>query len=225
MTSRWSRTAALSGVLFIALLVVSLLTSGNEPGTNSRAATVQTFYLTHQNKTNVSLLATAVAVLVGFFFYGYLRAVFRTKPGNDWLSTVFFGGVVVFGLGGLVGAGIDAVFTDEPHRLTASSFQLLNMLKQDLNWPMLSIGLAVVYFATGFIIYRSRVLPLWLGWVSWIFALAAGSLVFAFVAFLGTALWVLFVSIYLAVRNPSLAPVAPMEPQPETQPASVVPAL
>jgi len=206
MTDRWRRVAALSGVVFIALLLMSLLTSGNAPGSDTSAAKVQNYYLTHQHKTNVSLLATSLAVLVGLFFYGYLRAVFRTRPGNDWLSTVFFGGAVIFGLGGLVGAGVDAVFTDVPHRLSASEFQLLNMVRNDLNWPMMSIGLAIVYFAAGFIIYRSRVLPLWLAWVSWVFAVTAGSLVLAFIPFIGTALWVLLVSILLTVRNPSLTP-------------------
>jgi hypothetical protein len=204
--------AALSGVVFIVLLMVSLVTSGNAPGTDTSATTVRNYYLAHQHKTNVSMLATSLAVLVGLFFYGYLRALFRTKPGNDWLSTVFFGGAVIFGLGGLVGAGVDAIFTDVPHRLTASEFQLLNMVRNDLNWPMTSIGLGILYFAAGFIIYRSRVLPLWLGWVSWIFAVAAGSLVFAFVPLLGTALWVVVVSILMAVRNPSLTPAQSATP-------------
>ena len=221
MTNRWSRIAALSGVVFIALLVVSLLTSGNAPGTDTSARAVQHYYLVNQHKTNVSMLATSLSVLVGLFFYGYLRAVFRTRPGNDWLSTVFFGGAVIFGLSGLVGAGVDAIFTDVPHRLSASEFQLLNMVKNDLNWPMTSIGLALLYFAVGFIIYRSRVLPLWLGWVSWIFAVAAGSLVFAFIPLLGTALWVVIVSILMAVRNPSLASVAQPEAQHEVGRSSV----
>ena len=53
-------------------------------------------------------------------------------------------------------------------------------------------------------IYRSGALPVWLAWVSWLLGVLAASFVLTFFALIATALWVLFVSISLASRNPAL---------------------
>jgi len=205
MSSRLHRISALSGVLFIVLVVAGVFSSGNTPGTNASAATVRHFYLTHKSQTNISALLTLLAVIAGLFFYGYLRAHFRRDAGNDWLASVFFGGAVVFGISGAIGAGVNTTLTDSTKSLSASSIQLLNTLSQDLNWPATCVGLAVLYLAAGCMIYRSGMFPRWLAWVSWVFAVLAASVVLSFVPFIGTAPWVVVVSVMLARRAPVLA--------------------
>jgi hypothetical protein len=83
--------------------------------------------------------------------------------------------------------------------------QTLNVLASDLNWPIISIGLALMYLGLGMIVIRSRIIPVWLGWLAIVVAIAGGSLFLAFVPLLVTPVWVLVVSIVMAVRNPRLS--------------------
>ena len=172
MTSRWNRVAALSGVVFVALVAV-----------------------------------------FGVFFYGYVRAYFGQKPGNEWwLSAVFFAGaVIIVGLGASLSSGINVTLTDSPPSFSASSMQLLNTMSQDVNWATVCVGKGVLHLSAGLVVYRSRVLPLGLARVSWIFGLCAASYALSWISLFGTAVWVLVVSIMLAVRNPGIewAPAAP----------------
>lgn len=206
MGTRSTRLAALSGVAFIVFLVPAVLLGSGSPSSNASAAKVQQYYLAHHNKYGASALFTVLAILFGMFFYGYLRAYFRKHSGMEWLSSIFFGGAIIFAVSGAIGAGVDAVVADHPGALTASSLQLLNQLESDLNYPATAAGLAVLYIAAGFVIYQSRALPAWLAWVSWVLGLASASFVLGFIGLIAMAPWALIVSITLALRNPSLEP-------------------
>ena len=71
-------------------------------------------------------------------------------------------------------------------------------------WLLIAVGLGVLYLSAGCIIYKSRALPVWQAWVSWLLGLLAASFVLTFIALVVTVLRVLYVSILLATRNPSL---------------------
>jgi hypothetical protein len=88
--------------------------------------------------------------------------------------------------------------------LSAPSLQLLNTMAMDLNLAAIATGLAILYLSAGFLIYKSGALPGWLAWVSWLLGLMAASFLLLFFVLPATVLWVLFVSIFLASRNPSL---------------------
>jgi hypothetical protein len=68
----------------------------------------------------------------------------------------------------------------------------------------IATGLAILYLSAGFIISRSRALPVWLAWVSWVLGVVAASFLLTFFALVATVLWVLYVSILLASRSPAL---------------------
>jgi hypothetical protein len=212
MGTRGTRIAALTGVIFIAFLVPAVLVTSGQPNSKASAAKVQTYVLAHKNHYSVGALLSVLAVVFGLFFYGYLRAYFRGLPGLEWLSALFFGGAIVFGVGGAMAAGLDATTGDHPGSLTGASLQLLNTLSTDLNSGAVSVGLGVLYLSAGFIIYKSRVLPVWLAWVSWLLGVLAATFVLSFIALAATVLWVLYVSILLATRNPSLNPPGPTPP-------------
>ncbi len=217
--TRGTRIAALTGVIFVVLLVPAVLLTSGSPNSNASAVKAQTYILAHKNHYSAAAVLSVLAVVFGLFFYGYLRAFFRALPGMEWLSALFFGGAIVFGVGGTLAAGLDATAGDHPASLSAASLQLLNTLSMDLNSAAVAAGLGVLYLSVGFIIYKSRALPVWLAWVSWLLGLLAATFVLAFVALVATALWVLYVSILLATRNPSLDPLGPGDP---TMPPSVI---
>ncbi len=204
MANQWTRISALTGVIFVVILVPAVLVTSGSPDSNASALKVRAYVLSHKNHYSLGALLSILAVVFGLFFYGYLRAFFRGRPGVEWLSALFFGGAIVFGVGGTLAGGVDAVLGDSPVSLSAASLQLLNTMAMDLNVAMIASGLAILYLSAGFIIYRSRALPVWLAWVSWLLGVLAASFVLTFLALVATALWVLFVSISLALRNPAL---------------------
>ncbi len=204
MTNRWTRISALTGVIFVVILVPAVLVTSGSPGSNTSALKVRAYVLAHKNHYSVGALLSILAVVFGLFFYGYLRAFFRRQPGLEWLSSLFFGGAIVFAVGGALGGGLDAVLGDSPSSLSATSLQLLNTMAMDLNVGAIASGLAILYLSAGFIIYKSGALPVWLAWVSWLLGVLAASFLLSFFALLATPFWVLFVSIFLASRNPAL---------------------
>lgn len=203
-SSAWTRVAALTGVVFAVALATNLLTGGNEPSSTASAAKVAHYYLVHKNQTSARGLFGAVAVLFGLGFFSYLRTYLR-RVSSDALVGLYFTGVLVFALGGVIGTGIDFTLGDSPKSLSPDSLQTLNMLGQDLNWPIFSIGLALMYLAIGIIIVRSGILPAWVGWIAILLAVVAASLFFAFIPLILTPIWVLVVGIMMAVRNPQLS--------------------
>ena len=204
MGTRATRLAALTGVAFVACLVPAVLLTSGSPGSAASAAKVQHYFLAHKSRFGASALLAVLAVVFGMFFFGYLRAYFRKQPGMEWLSSIFFGGAVIFAATGAIGAGVDAIVADRPGALTASSLQLVNQMEMDLNYPAICAGLAVLYIAAGFVIHASRSLPSWLAWASWVLGLAAASFFLGFFALMGMALWAVIISAILASRNPSL---------------------
>jgi hypothetical protein len=204
MGTRWTRIAALTGVAFVVCLVPAVLLTSGSPSSSATAAKVQTYILAHKSHYSLAGLLSVLAVVFGLFFYGYLRAYFRGLPGMEWLASLFFGGAIVFAVAGAFNGGLDLTIGDHPSALNAGSLQLLNTLSMDLAAAALAIGLGVLYICAGFIIYKSRALPVWLAWVSWLLGLVAATFFLSFASLIVTPLWVLFVSILLASRNPAL---------------------
>ena len=204
MGTRGTRLAALTGVAFVVFLVPAVLVTSGSPNSNATAAKVQHYVLTNKSHYSIGGLLSVLAVVVGLFFYGYLRAYFRGLPGLEWLASLFFGGAIVFGVGGALAGGLDLTLGDHPSSLSAASLQLLNTMSTDLNAAAIAIGLGVLYICAGFIIYKSRALPVWLAWASWLLGLLGATFFLSFVALVVTPLWVLYVSILLARRNPTL---------------------
>jgi MFS family permease len=211
MGNKWTRVAALSGVVFVVLVVLGIGIGSGSPGTDAKANTIQHYYVTHTGRLGTSAVLSGISVAFGLFFFGYLRAYFRRWAGNEWLSSIFFGGAIIFGVGGALSAGLAFTLTDSPKSLSPGGLQVLNTLSSDLNWASLTIGMIIVFAALGCIIFRSRLVPMWLAWVSWLMAVLAASWVLSFVPLIGMGVWVLIASIRMAVRNPSIAPESSSE--------------
>jgi hypothetical protein len=198
-----TRWAALSGVLFAVLLVAGVLLSFGAPDSSSSAAKVQGWYLAHKSLMGAVTLLLVLGVIVGLFFLNHVRSCFRRYDSTGRATSLFWGGVIVFAVSGALGAGISSTFADDPKVLSPGSLQLLNALSSNLNYPAACIGLAVMFLGAGLVIRRTRILPQWIAWVSWVLALAAASFFLGFIALLASGLWMVLVSVLLAVRNPA----------------------
>jgi hypothetical protein len=194
-----NRLMPLSGIVFVALILVSFFLSST-PGSDASASTVLTYYRTHGNVTSASALVIGLGVVFGLFFFGYLREYLRQDRATRWLASTAFGGILLFAAGGALSAGAYAALGDKPQVLTAAAAQTLNLIQSDGTNGLLQVGLAVFYLAVALAILRGRLLPAWLGWVSVALGLLAASLVLAFIAFLATGPWVVVVAIMLSVK-------------------------
>ena len=199
------RWLALTGVLFAALLIVSVLMTAGLPDAKN-AAKAQAWVVKHSGQIGGSFFFTALAVIVGLVFLTWLHTHLVRE--RSWMGNLFVAGVVVFATSGTVVSGINAALSQNTKHLSTDTVQTLVSLSQNLTYPMTSVGLAVMYLAAGFLIRRSGLLPGWLAWVSWLFALLAASIFLGFIALFGTALWLIVVGVYLAARPPVASPAA-----------------
>lgn len=196
-SNRW---IALSGVLFAVLLGAAVTMTMGMPDTTN-AAKVQAWDIKHKNLMSASTLVTILAVIVGLYFLVWLHSHLARE--RSWMGSLYLVGAIIFGLSGTVAAGLSAVIGSDAKHLSTDSLQLMSSLNQNLNFPMTIVGLVLMYVAAGVLIRRTGLLPGWLGYVGWVLAVCAASFFLAFIALLGTALWLIVVSIYLASRPPT----------------------
>ena len=193
----WYSRGGWTGIVFMVLLAASVFMTGGQPDAKN-AAKVQSWDVKHTGLLGMSGVLTMLAVVVGIYFLIWLRS--QLDRPSSWAGNVYMAGAVIFGMSGAVGAGLHASESQDAKHLTQASLQTLASLDQNLNYLMTCAGLALLYLGVGLLIRRSQLLPGWLGWVSFVFAVLAASFVLGFIALLGTVLFVLVVSIMLVMH-------------------------
>jgi hypothetical protein len=102
-----------------------------------------------------------------------------------------------------VGAGIDLTITialvEAVEDIDPAAVQSLQAL-WDNDFMPIAIGIEILFLSAGLSIVKHGVLPKWLGWAAIVIAVL-GLTPAGFAAFLLGALWVLVVSVLLAVRS------------------------
>ena len=197
--NRWN---ALTGVLFAIVLAISVVMTGGMPDAKN-AAKVQAWDIKNKDLMGVSMILTVLAVIIGLYFLVWLQS--QLARDGSWMGNLFMVGIVIFAASGALAAGIAAVVSQDANHLSTDSLQLMSSISQNLTYPMTAAGLAVMYLGAGFLIRRSGLLPNWLAYAAWVFALFAATVVLGFVSLIGTALWLIVVGIYLATRPPVAA--------------------
>lgn len=195
-TSR-NRWIALTGVLFSVVLAVSIIMTGAMPDATN-AAKVQAWDIKNKNQMSLATVITVAAVIIGLYFLTWLHSQLTRE--RTWMSTLSMAGIIIFAASGAVAAGLSAIIGQDAKHLSTDSLQLMASVTQNLSYPMTAIGLSVMYLGFGFLIRRSELLPNWLGYAAWVFAFCSATFVLGFFAFIGTALWLIVVGIYLAAR-------------------------
>lgn len=207
---------SLTGVVFVVLLVVSFFMVST-PSSNASGQKVIAFYANHSNKraANISALLIDVSVVAGLFFFGYLRDHLRQTDLGRRLAPVAFGGGVLFAAAGLVVSGSIFALTDVPKDLTPASAQALNLVNNDLPFPLLCIGISVLALASGIVFLKSNMVPTWFGWFSIVIGVVALVGPIGFFAFPAIGVWILILS-YLFYSRPERASTEqPVQPHRE----------
>jgi len=202
---RWSGVA---GILFVALAVISPLIRGSVPGTDKADAMAKFARYYADSSHQSQALASAITGIIGLFFFawflGGLWSLLREAEGAPATPTIIVavGGAAFIALGALEHVvhntiGITLHFSDG-YRLDPG----LALVLEDLGTgiflaSMLAVGAATA--AAGFVILRTRVLPVWLAWVGFLIAVLALPVIppLSFLGALVLALWALVVSLLL----------------------------
>jgi hypothetical protein len=194
------KLAPLTGVLFFILLLAAVLIGSNSLSASSSPAKVLAHYAAHRDSSRISAVLTVLAVVVGVFFYGVLRDYLRRHEASRGLTATAFGGVILFAVSGGLSAGALWALADSPSHLSAASAQTLNLINNDVSSGLSFAGMALLLLCFGLAILNSALLPKWLGWVAFPLAVCALIPPIGFIAFVGTGLWTLIVSIAMWQR-------------------------
>jgi hypothetical protein len=205
---RW--LAPLTGVLFIVMVFIGFAIGGEPPDTDEGAQAVVDFYNDNEGSVVAGSLIQGLAIVVFLFFAGILRTALREGPGaRGTLAAISFAGAIVFATGVAFDATLNFALAEEADTEgfdPAAMQALLGLWNND--WVPFAVGLLTFLIASGWAILRTGVLPAWLGWGAIVISLFAPTPI-GFVTFVGAAVFVLVVSVMLAMRERAATPGAP----------------
>jgi hypothetical protein len=202
--------APLTGVGFVVLTIISFAVVGEPPDAGESPEEIVEHYVDNKDAIMVGTFIGIPGVALLVFFFSYLRNVLREAEGaGGMLSLVAFGGALVLGVGAAIDGTISFALADRADDITPESAQTLQALWDNDFIPFV-LGQQLLWWSVGLSIVRHKALPVWLGWVALVFAVASLTPA-GFFAFLGGAIWVLIVSIMLTMQARS-GPAAPAAP-------------
>lgn len=200
------RAAPLAGVGFTALLVASFMIAGETPDREDSTAQVVAYWTENDGQQIMGAVLAGFASVFLVWFGSSLRgAILRAEGGDGRLAVIAFAGSVMAAVGALLFAGLSFAAADSVGDVPGEVTQTIGVLNEELFFPLAG-GIALMMIASGLAFIRTRMLPVWLGWLTLVIGLAAMTPV-GFFAFLATIAWVAAIGIVLYMRQSE--PVAP----------------
>jgi hypothetical protein len=201
--------APLTGVAFIIVAIISIVIMGGEPpGADDPAREIVDHYVDNKDSIEISAFVGLLATGLLVFFAAYLRKVLSATEGaGGFLSALVLTGAAILALGLTIDGMISVAIAESAEDIEPSSVQTLQAL-WDNDWLPIALGMMVFFLSSGLAIVLHGGLPKWLGWIAILFGVLGFTPIF-FVGFLGGSLWILVVSIMLAMQARPLAPTAP----------------
>ena len=190
----------LTGVLFVVLLIASFLIMGEPKDADSEVAEIVEYYVDNDDAIIVSSFLFAAGALSLLFFASYLRNVFRDAQGEagSVLPGLVLVGASILAVGGAIDTTILIALAEAAEDIDPAAVQALQAL-WDNDFVPIALGILTFLLSAGLATIRGGALPKWLGWVALVLVVV-GLTPAGFVAFMGALLWILVVSILLAVR-------------------------
>ena len=189
----------LTGILFVVLVVIAFIVSGETPDVDDSAQSIVSFYLDNDSEQQFAAALLALACVPFLFFLGTLRRALRAEAGDDGgLSTVVLVGGLMIVVGASIFAGIGFTLGDAVDHLPADAVLTLNALNSDLFFPV-AVGTAVFNLGLALAVLRHGGLPRPLGWFALVVGIA-GITPVGFFAFLATGIVIVWTSVVLTQR-------------------------
>jgi hypothetical protein len=196
--SRWF--PPFTGIVFVGIAIaVTILMGQGQDATDKTAQEVVNHYLNHETKETIAAILIGFAGIFILYFGGWLRRILRDAEGPDGiLSTVAFGGAVVFSAGAAVAGSIHLALPDLADDIDPVAIQAINGIDFDM-FMFFPVGLGTMILAAGISSVRHGAMPKWLGWFSVVLGVIFVSPVFWVIFFIGPV-WFLLVGIW-GMRN------------------------
>ena len=210
----WERLAALAGIVAVVLWLIGILIqeSTDMPGDEPTGDQVLAWYSADEQTILTAGFIFMLGALFFFVFLGALRVrLSEAEGGAGFLTAIADGAGVAVGILLLMLPAPDMAGALSNEELNGDAALAVNTLG-DMFFLGAELTAALLLAATGLLLLRTRVLPVWLGWASLVVALWllippigwAGLL-------LGFPLWTILVSLLLWMR-PAGEPVAARPP-------------
>jgi hypothetical protein len=197
-SERRARWGPACGVLFVVILAVGVNLS-NTPDTNKSPAYILAWYnkSSHKTQLGISTLLVDIAVVFGLFWFGYLRDRFSRTDVGARFAPILMAGATIFGAGGLIFSGASIALLDSPKHMSADTAQTLNFLQSDIGGAAVEVGVSILLLAAWVIIWKTRILPVWVGWVALVLGVVALAGPIGFFGFIGSGIWFLIVAYFM----------------------------
>ncbi|MEA2385966.1 MAG: hypothetical protein QOJ22_140 [Thermoleophilaceae bacterium] len=188
----------LTGVVFVILGIVTFLVGGEPKSADEPVREIVDYYVDNKNSVEAAAFIGVAATLFLVFFGAYLRKVLHAGAPDEWLSLVSFTGLVVISIGFAIDSTISFALAESAKDIDPTAAQALQAL-WDNDFIPLMLGVLMFLWATGLSVIRHGVLPKWLGWVMVALGVV-GMTPIGFIAFLGSAILVVVLSVLLSLR-------------------------
>ena len=192
--------APLTGVVFVVLIVVAIIIGGETPDNSDSAQEIGRFWKDNDTEQIWSSVIGAWSLVFFVWFAASVRsALRRAEDGPGRLSAVSFAGAVIATIGLLVALSLTFSIADGADELSAGALKTLTVLSNGIFLPI-AAGFALFFIATGILVLRSRLLPVWLGWLTIVLGVICLTPA-GFFALLVGLIWVVAVSVMLYLRG------------------------
>jgi len=188
----------LTGVAFIALVIIGFTIGGEPPDANSPPQEIVDHYVDNQDSVQAGAFLGTLAGVFLIFFANHLRRVLNAARDTALSATVLVGAAVM-AVGGAIDSTISFALAEAADDIDPVSVQALQAL-WDNDFLPVALGAVVFLFSAGVSIVRTEALPKWLGWIAIVLAVVGVTPV-GFAAFLGGGIWILVLSVLMAVRE------------------------
>ena len=205
MDRSYVRWLPLTGILFIALAITGFIVGGEPPDAagNSADEIVQ-FYTDNQDRVMASIIILSVATVLFVFFASHLRSVLDRGDGEDGMfSRIAFVGAVVFAVGAAVDGTLLIAISEAAGEIEPAQIETLQAF-WDNDFLPLAMGIVLFTLGSGISIVLHKSLPVWLGWIAIVLGIV-GMTPIGWIAFMGTGVWILIVSVMLLMSEKKVA--------------------
>jgi hypothetical protein len=197
-----ARLFPLSGVVFVALVVITIVgVGGSTPGTDASAAELASFYDDNAIRQGIgSFMLAAAAPFIVFFGIG-LAGMLASRPGHGlsaWGYILLAGTILVAGAVLLTAMIHFALASAGDEGLAPSALQALNALDGN-TWMAFNPAFGVMMLGAAGVLLSARSLT-WLGWVALVVGVAAFVPFADFFALLASLLWIAAMGVILSRR-------------------------
>jgi len=191
----------LTGVVFLVVVIVGFMISGQPPDPKDDSAQkIVDFYVDNKSSLMAGTYLEGLAAALLVFFGAHLREVLRVAAGGkDFLSTAAFAGLLLIAVGFAVDGSINLALAETAEDIDPAGVQALTALWHNDFVPF-AVGAVVFLIATGISVLQHGALPKWIGWIAILLAVI-GLTPIGFVAFIGSGILIAIIGVVLALRG------------------------